>query len=136
MLTEQKITWDKAHYLWNDFKLGTEYQKYLFDVYGITVENGGRVIWNHVFNVVEVTIGGGGISTQIGGKPKKVRKKIKLIFIMGDIQNTQTKTIDASLPELALTMNRLFPFKKKESTTNKWFEKIGISLVSFVGLLP
>ena len=91
MLTEQKITWDKAHYLWNDFKLGTEYQKYLFDVYGITVENGGRVIWNHVFNVVEVTIGGGGISTQIGGKPKKVRKKIKLIFIMGDIQNTQTK---------------------------------------------
>ena len=92
MLTEQKITWDKAHYLWNDFKLGTEYQKYLFDVYGITVENGGRVIWNHVFNVVEVTIGGGGISTQIGGKPKKVRKKIKLIFIMGDIQNTQTKT--------------------------------------------
>lgn len=91
MLTEQKITWGNAHYLWNDFKLGTEYQKYLFDVYGITVENGGRVIWNHVFNVVEVTIGGG-IAPQdfIGGKTK-VRKKIKLIFIMGDIQNTQTK---------------------------------------------
>ena len=91
MLTEQKITWDKAHYLWNDFKLGTEYQKYLFDVYGITVENGGRVIWNHVFNVVEVIIQQGGTTPQVGGKSKKVRKKIKLIFIMGDIQNTQTK---------------------------------------------
>jgi len=95
MLTEQKITWDQAHYLWNDFKLGTEYQQYLFDVYGITVENGGRVIWNHVFNVVEVTIQPGGAAPQqgvIGGKTK-VRKKIKLIFIMGDIQNTQTKEV-------------------------------------------
>lgn len=93
MLTEQKITWGQAHYLWNDFKLGTEYQQYLFDVYGITVENGGRVIWNHVFNVIEVTVGGG-IAPQgiIGGKTK-VRKKIKLIFIMGDIQNTQTKEV-------------------------------------------
>ena len=91
MLTEQKITWGNAHYLWNDFKLGTEYQQYLFDVYGITVENGGRVIWNHVFNVVEVTLGGMAPQGVIGGKGKKVRKKIKLIFIMGDIQNTQTK---------------------------------------------
>jgi hypothetical protein len=93
MLTEQKISWDKAHYLWNDFKLGTEYQQYLFDVYGITVEAGGRVIWNHVFNVIEVTVSGG-IAPQgvISGKTK-VRKKIKLIFIMGDIQNTQTKEV-------------------------------------------
>ena len=95
MLTEQKITWDQAHYLWNDFKLGTEYQQYLFDVYGITVEAGGRVIWNHVFNVIEVTVMPGGAPLQdgvIGGKTKKVKKKIKLIFIMGDIQSTQTKT--------------------------------------------
>ena len=91
MLTEQKITWGNAHYLWNDFKLGTEYQKYLFDVYGITVENGGRVIWNHVFNVVEVTIGGAPLYDGVIGGKTKVQKKIKLIFIMGDIQNTQTK---------------------------------------------
>ena len=91
MLTEQKITWGNAHYLWNDFKLGTEYQKYLFDVYGITVENGGRVIWNHVFNVVEVIIGGGGAPQGVIGGKTKVRKKIKLIFIMGDIHKEQTK---------------------------------------------
>jgi hypothetical protein len=91
MLTEQKISWGNAHYLWNNFKLGIEYQKYLFDVYGITVEDGGRVIWNHVFNVVEVTIGGGGAPQGVIGGKTKARKKIKLIFIMGDIQNTQTK---------------------------------------------
>lgn len=42
-------------------------------------------------------------------------------------QNTQTKKIDASLPELALTMNRIYPLKSRSSTTNKWYEKIGIS---------
>lgn len=95
MLTEQKISWDKAHYLWNDFKLGTEYQQYLLDIYGITVENGGRVIWNHVFNVIEVAIIPGAVD-ETGGifdnkKKKKVQKQIKLIFIMGDTTVTQTK---------------------------------------------
>ncbi len=42
-------------------------------------------------------------------------------------QNTQTKKIDASLPELSLTMNRIYPMKSKSSTTNKWYEKIGMS---------
>ncbi len=42
-------------------------------------------------------------------------------------QNTITKKIDISLPELALTMNRLYPFKSKTSTGNKWYDKIGIS---------
>jgi hypothetical protein len=101
MLTEQKISWDKAHYQWDDFKLGTEYQQYLLDVYGITVENGGRVIWNHVFNVIEVTITQGGAPGQVGGKKKKVRKKIKLIFIMGDIHTEQTKEVkDIIAPQI------------------------------------
>jgi hypothetical protein len=97
MQTIQKITWDKAHYLWNDFKLGNEYQQYLLDVYGITVENGGRVIWNHVFNVIEVVIFPGAVDETGGifsdGKKKKVKKKIKLIFIMDDTQKTQTKEV-------------------------------------------
>jgi len=94
MLTEQKIAWGNAHYLWNDFKLGTEYQKYLFDVYGITVEAGGRVIWNHVFNVIEVIIQQGGAGEIPGvGEKKPKRKRIKLIFIMGDIQKSLDKEV-------------------------------------------
>ena len=42
-------------------------------------------------------------------------------------QNTQSKEIDASLPELALTMNRIYPFKSNSSVTPHWYDKIGIS---------
>jgi len=96
MLTATQITWDQSYNLWNDFKLGDLYTQYLFDTYGITVEAGGRVIWNHVLNIIEVTVQQGGAPLQdgvIGGKNKVARKKIKLIFIMGDMQTTQTKEI-------------------------------------------
>ncbi len=42
-------------------------------------------------------------------------------------QNTQTKQITASLPELALTMNRIYPFKSETSAIPHWWDKIGIS---------
>ncbi len=42
-------------------------------------------------------------------------------------QNTLTKAIDISLPELALTMNRLYPFKSNTAIGSKWYDKIGIS---------
>ena len=106
MLTPQKITWDKAHNLWNDFKLGDDYQKYLLDVYGITVESGGRVIWNHVFNLIEVNviIGGAGPEYLPGGvKKKPEKKKIKLIFIMGDVRNEISKEVKKIIPIKAVS---------------------------------
>ncbi len=42
-------------------------------------------------------------------------------------QNTITKKVDISLPELALNMNRIYPFKSKKSVGNKWYDKIGLS---------
>lgn len=42
-------------------------------------------------------------------------------------QNTITKKMDITLPELALTMNRIYPFKKKNSVKPKWYDKIGVS---------
>ena len=42
-------------------------------------------------------------------------------------QNTLTKRIDVSLPELALTMNRIYPFKGSNSIGTKWYDKVGIS---------
>jgi len=104
MLQATQITWDQAHNLWNDYKLGDLYTQYLLDTYDITVEAGGRVIWDHVLNVIEVTITQGGAPLQdgvIGGKTKVTRKKIKLIFIMGDVQNTQTKEVkDIIAPQI------------------------------------
>ena len=43
-------------------------------------------------------------------------------------QNTKTHDINLSLPEVAFTVNRQFPFKRKEKVGNDlWYEKIGIS---------
>jgi hypothetical protein len=102
MLQATQITWDQAHNLWNDYKLGDLYTQYLLETYGITVEAGGRVIWDHVLNVIEVTVTQqGGAPGQGGGKKKKVRKKIKLIFIMGDIHTEQTKEVkDIIAPQI------------------------------------
>jgi lipopolysaccharide assembly outer membrane protein LptD (OstA) len=45
-------------------------------------------------------------------------------------QNTLTKKIDISLPELSLMMNRIYPFKSKNSTSNKWYDKIGLGVTA------
>lgn len=42
-------------------------------------------------------------------------------------QNTITKKVDISLPELALNMNRIYPFKNNKRVGNKWYDKIGLS---------
>jgi hypothetical protein len=42
-------------------------------------------------------------------------------------QNTITKKMDITLPEISLTMNRIYPFKTKSRVTNKWYDKIGVS---------
>ncbi len=42
-------------------------------------------------------------------------------------QNTITKKVDISLPELALNMNRIYPFKNNKRVGTKWYDKIGLS---------
>jgi hypothetical protein len=90
-----KINWNTAHYLWSDFKLGDDYKQYLFDEYGITVSFGGRVLWNNVFTVevvIESTSTGGGNVEDY--EKKKVKRKIKLIFICGDNKGMIEKEVN------------------------------------------
>src|ERR1051326_2043378 len=45
-------------------------------------------------------------------------------------QNTITHKVDLSLPQIALSMNRIYPaqfFEKSDAIKNKWYDKIGIS---------
>ncbi|MCX6294781.1 MAG: putative LPS assembly protein LptD, partial [Bacteroidetes bacterium] len=42
-------------------------------------------------------------------------------------QNTISKKVDISLPELALNMNRIYPFKNNKHVGNRWYDKIGLS---------
>ena len=98
MLQATQITWDQAHNKWDDYKLGDLYTQYLQQTYGVTVEAGGRVIWDHVLNVIEVIINVNGAGDDeggvFGGKKKRIKKKIKLIFIMGDLHKDETKIVN------------------------------------------
>jgi hypothetical protein len=99
MLQATQIKWSEAHNKWDNFKLGDLYTQYLFDTYGVTVEAGGRVIWDHVLNVIqigiEIPIGGAGLDMLPSGlKKKKEKKKIKLIFIMGEVRKDETKQVN------------------------------------------
>jgi hypothetical protein len=97
--TIHKIAWENAHYLWDDFKLGSDYAQYLLDEYGITVEVNGRVRWDKVFTVEVVVEGiingsGGGIEEE----PKKEKRKIKLIFMCGeDGKYEETKDVNDNI---------------------------------------
>jgi hypothetical protein len=42
-------------------------------------------------------------------------------------QNTITKKMNITLPQLTLTMDRQYPFKNKNRVTKKWYDKIGVS---------
>jgi hypothetical protein len=90
-----KIEWQDAHYLWSDFKLGSEYATYLLEEYGITVEVTGRVRWDKVFTVeVVVEKKGGGGRPYEHEEPKKKKRKIKLIFICGDNKGMIEKEVN------------------------------------------
>ena len=45
-------------------------------------------------------------------------------------QNTQTRVMDITLPNMTLRMNTIFPFKRKNSTTEVWTDNIALSYSS------
>lgn len=95
MKTIKKIKWEDAHYLWDDFKLGSDYAEYLLEEYGITVEANGRVRWDKVFTIeVVVTLTGGGGGIPEYDEQKKVKRKIKLIFICGEEEGVIEKEVN------------------------------------------
>lgn len=115
MRTIHKISWDKAHYLWSDFKLGSDYAQYLLEEYGVTVEANGRVLWDKVFTV-EVIVGGG-----IVDEPeKKKKRKIKLIFICGGDKGMIEKEVndDVSAQLLSDIRNKIEEITKTQVVLN------------------
>ncbi len=55
------------------------------------------------------------------------RSPFNLNVALRQDQNVQTKEMNLTLPEVALTMNRIYPLKGKNSRGDKWFEKINIA---------
>ena len=54
-------------------------------------------------------------------------KPYNLAINLRHSQNTLTKSVDLSLPEVVFSVNRFYPFKsKKKSVGTKWYDKIGV----------
>lgn len=91
----KRLKWNQSHYKWSEFFLGETYRKYLVDTYGVITN--GKVVWNHVLEVIEIEIeipseilNTSGIPSEI--KSKKPQKKyIKLIFIINDDKHEEQK---------------------------------------------
>ncbi len=45
-------------------------------------------------------------------------------------QNTQTRVMDITLPNMTLRMNTIFPFRKRNSTKERWTDQIALSYSS------
>lgn len=45
-------------------------------------------------------------------------------------QNNITRNVDMTLPQVAFTVNRFYPFRREKSVSNKWYTKIGVSYTS------
>ena len=56
-----------------------------------------------------------------------VGKPFNLSVAARHSQNTQTKKIDISLPQINFSVNRLYPFKSKTRIIPMWYDKIGVS---------
>ena len=100
MRTVNKIQWESANYLWDDFKVGNDYAQYLLDEFGIVVEVTGRVLWDKVFTVevvVEPVKKGGGRPYDPEEDRKKEKRKIKLIFICGDNKGMIEKQVNKDI---------------------------------------
>ncbi len=45
-------------------------------------------------------------------------------------QNTQTRLVDVTLPQVSLAVNRFYPFRNNKRVGSRWYDKIGISAVT------
>lgn len=54
-------------------------------------------------------------------------KQLTLAANLRHSQNTQSGIVDLTLPQVALTSARIYPFKSKTRIGSKWYDKIGFS---------
>jgi hypothetical protein len=66
-------------------------------------------------------------SSSISYSRSLLNKRFNFSSAITHSQNTQTRTVFVSAPNMNLSMNTLYPFKRKEQMgTPKWYEKIGV----------
>jgi hypothetical protein len=94
-----EINWDEANYNWDTFYADQYYASYIEAEFGIAVPGPPYgVLWDHAISLTIAFPSGYDYQDQQLGKKEKKRKKIKLIFMIDDLEkvfekekNTQVK---------------------------------------------
>ena len=89
----EKINWDEANYNWDSFYSDQYYAQYLLDTFNITIPSPpNAVLWDHaILLTISFPDKGGGPGTYDKGKKKKHKKKIKLIFMIDNMESVFEK---------------------------------------------
>lgn len=91
----EKINWNEANYNWNTFYADQYYAAYIYEEFGITIPNPpNAVLWNHavLLNITFIEGNAPPDSYDQGKKKKKLlKKKIKLIFMVDDMESVFEK---------------------------------------------
>lgn len=67
-------------------------------------------------------------TSSIAFSKRWIGKPFTLNVNLSHSQNTQTKIVNVTLPQIAFNIQRIYPFKRKTQIgKQRWFEKIGIS---------
>lgn len=88
------INWDQATQNWDTFYADQYYAQYILETYGVTVPPPYGVLWDHAVEVTVVFADGAAadpIEVQNINK-KSEKKKIKLIFMIDDIEKVFEKS--------------------------------------------
>ena len=95
LVSVEEINWDEANDTWDQVYANKYYATYLQEEYGITVPPPYEVIWDHAITLqVFVELGGKpGDDTYLhaGNGSKDKKKKIKLIFMIDDLEKVFEK---------------------------------------------
>lgn len=67
-------------------------------------------------------------TSSIAFSKRWIGKPFSLSVNLSHNQNTQTKIVNVTLPQIAFNVQRIFPFKRKNAIgKQRWYEKIGVS---------
>lgn len=68
------------------------------------------------------------LSSSISYQKSFLGSPFNLAVNLNHNQNTSTKVVNLNLPDIALTMNTIYPFQAKEAVGSpKWYEKLGVA---------
>ena len=95
--------------------------------FSAAVNLGTQTSFNNDLNTPDQDFLRGNFTSKISYTKYMLQRKLNFSVNARQNQNNTNGVMNVSLPEFNLNMQRMFPFKSKNSVTSKWYDQIGIS---------